>query len=175
MTPRLRRQTVALFPLSILRPINPSYPKKIPSRDIVLSSHIKGAVKMERIMIIDSDLSQLNPLKESLSREYLTLGCNRGTKAMDLFQIFQPSVIILDPATHDLNSREFIRKVKTTPYRGGATVLALCRMTTLLHIEESLGWGVDMVFSKPCNLELMAQKLNRHFGRLPGVPEPVGA
>jgi len=125
---------------------------------------------MERIMIIDSDLNQMKLLKDGLTGEYLTLGCSRGTKAIDLFNIFQPSALILDPGTFDLNTREFVAKVRKLPYRKNILILALSRMTTIRQIEESFDLGVDMIFSKPCALERIKKKLNQYFVTPAAVP-----
>ena len=48
---------------------------------------------MERIMIVDSDLIQIKVLRDAFADEFLILGCNRGTNAMDLFKVFQPSAL----------------------------------------------------------------------------------
>lgn len=125
---------------------------------------------MERIMIIDSDLAQMNLVKDALAGEYLTLGCNRGTKALDLFTVFQPSALILDPNAYDLNGREFIRKIKSMPFRGNIPILALSRITTLRHIEESFDWGVDAIFSKPCAPERIKKKLHHYFAKASSLP-----
>ena len=118
---------------------------------------------MERIMIIDSDLLQMKLLKDDLAGQYLTLGCSRGTKAMDLFNIYQPSALILDPETFDLNTREFVGKIRRLPYRKHIPILALTKMTTLRHIEKSFDLGVDMIFSKPCAPERIKKKLSQYF------------
>ncbi len=35
----------------------------------------------------------------------------------------------------------------------------MTQLNTLKHIEESLEWGADMVFSKPCQAEKICKKL----------------
>ena len=126
---------------------------------------------MKRLMIIDSDLNQLRLLKDALKDEYLILGCSRGTNALALFDDFQPSAVVLDPRAHDLNGREFIRKIKSLPLRRDIPILALCHITSLRQIEESFNWGADMIFSKPCSPERIQQKLNRLFVRSKPVQE----
>lgn len=120
---------------------------------------------MERIMVIDSDIQQMRELNDGLASDYQILNCSRGAKAMDLFKLYLPSALVVDPATPELNVRDFIRQVRSMPSRGRIPILALTRITTLRLIEESLGWGVDMIFSKPCSGERIKRKLEECFGR----------
>ena len=103
---------------------------------------------MEKVMVIDSDAQQIRILNEGLSNDFHILGCSRGTKALELFQVFQPSALVLDPITTELSGKEF-------------PILALTRITTLRHIEDSFDLGVDMIFSKPCSAERIKMKLNQ--------------
>jgi len=129
---------------------------------------------MERVMIIDSDPRQVRELNNGLSDKYHVLGCSRGTKAMELFRIYQPSALVLDPATAELKGKEFIRQVRALP-GGRLPILALTRITTLRHIEDSFDLGVDMIFSKPCSAERVKNKLNQCFDRSPRQREPEAA
>lgn len=127
---------------------------------------------MNRVMIVDSDLIQMNSLRSALSDEYLILTSNRGTKAMDLFKAFQPNAVILDPSTHGLDGREFIKKIRNIPFRKNILILALTRFTTLKNIEESFTLGVDLILSKPCSADRVKSKLAGHF-RKHANPSPL--
>ncbi len=118
---------------------------------------------MEKIMIIDSDVQQIRELNDGLGGTYRILGCSRGSKAMELFHIFDPEALILDPSTRDLNGKDFIRQVRSLPKGRRIPILALSRMTTLKTIEESFDLGVDIVFSKPCAAERVKVKLQKYL------------
>lgn len=119
---------------------------------------------MEKIMIIDSDMGQMRDLNEGLSGDYRILNCSRGSKALELYRLFQPSALILDPATYELDGRDFIRRVRSAA-KGHIPILALTRITALKHIENSFDWGVDVIYSKPCTAERVRKKLDGFFTR----------
>jgi two-component system cell cycle response regulator DivK len=130
---------------------------------------------MEKVMVIDSDAHQIRVLNDGLADDYLVLGCNRGTKALELFQVYEPSALVLDPSTPGLNGKEFIRQVRSLPRGRRLPILSLTRITTLKHIEDSFDLGVDMIFSKPCSAERIKLKLNQclaQSARRPGL-EPT--
>ncbi len=129
---------------------------------------------MERIMIIDSDIRQMQELNHGLSENYQILNCSRGSKAMDLFKLYIPSALVLDPATPELNAREFIHQVRSLPAGWRLPILALTRITTLRRIEESFDWGVDMIFSKPCSGERVKKKLAECFSGVQRHEELAG-
>ena len=120
---------------------------------------------MQRIMIIDSDIRQMHELNEGLSNEYQILNCSRGAKVMELFHLYQPSALILDPATSQLNGMDFIRQVRSYPNGFRIPILALTRITTIRDLEQSFDWSVDMIFSKPCSAERVKKKLNEYSVR----------
>ena len=116
---------------------------------------------MEKVMVIDSDAHQIRVLNDGLSDTFHILGCGRGTKAMELFQVYQPSALVLDPSTLELNGKEFIRRIRSLPRGRRLPILALTRISTMKHIEDSFDLGVDMIFSKPCSAERIKMKLNQ--------------
>ncbi|HEV2353177.1 MAG TPA: response regulator [Puia sp.] len=125
-----------------------------------------GRQAMERIMIIDSDIRQMRELNDGLGSNYQILNCSRGEKALDLFKLYLPSALVLDPSTPELNVREFIRRVRSLPFRGELPILALAQITTLRQIEESFDWGVDMILSKPCSGEKAKKRLEEYLSRI---------
>jgi len=126
---------------------------------------------MDRIMIIDSDIRQMRELNGGLTGDYQILNCSRGAKAMELFKLYLPSALVLDPATPELNVREFIRQVRALPHGSHLPILALAQITSLRHIEESFDWGVDMILSKPCSAPRIKRKLDELLIRKTPVSE----
>ncbi len=126
---------------------------------------------MERIMIIDPDIRQMQELNGGLSGDYQILNCSRGAKAMELFRLYLPSALVVDPATPELDMRGFIRQVRSLPHQGYLPILALAQITSLRHIEESFNWGVDMILSKPCSSERIKRKLDELLTGKKASPE----
>jgi len=117
-------------------------------------------------MIIDSDTDQLRKLSEGFSTDFKVLSCSRGSQALELFKLYQPSALILDPATYQLDGRHFIGQVRALSRRSPLPILALTRIATIGQLEASFGWNVDALYSKPCDAERLKKKLNECLGRL---------
>jgi DNA-binding response OmpR family regulator len=128
----------------------------------MVASKQKRGVDMEKIMIIDSDIRQMRELNEGLSNEYQILNCSRGLKALELFRLYQPSALILDPTTDELNGRDFILQVRAFPNGVRLPILALTSITTLGHLEQSFDWNVNSIFSKPCSAQRVLKKLKEY-------------
>lgn len=114
---------------------------------------------MKRIMLIDHDLEQLRATALSLSSDFRTLNCTRGSKAMDLFKLFLPHGLILDPATPGLEEGRFIEKVRELPGGYRIPILGATRFTGPRSIERAFQWKVDALYSKPCAPEKLREKL----------------
>jgi DNA-binding response OmpR family regulator len=131
---------------------------------------------MRRIMIIDSDIRQMQDLNEGLGGFYRILNCSRGSQAMELLRLYQPSALVLDPETPGLDGKAFIRRIRSLSSGAEMPILGLTRLTTLRQIEKSMDWGVDMILSKPCTAQRLMRKLEDRLGsaeRVP-IPEPAG-
>lgn len=126
---------------------------------------------MDRVMIIDSDLQQIQEFNQGLSKEFHILNCSRGSKAMELFRIYKPSALILDPYTFELDGKDFIQRVRSLPSFRSMPIIALTRMTTLKKIEESFAWGVDAIYSKPCSADRITKKLREYLVKSVAVLE----
>ena len=126
---------------------------------------------MDRIMIIDSDLSQMRELNNALFSNYQILNCSRGSKALELFRIFQPAALVMDPKTFEMKAQSFIKQARYYSLKR-LPVLALTRITNLQQIEENFDLGVDIIFSKPCAVELVQKKLRALLAALSSNLQP---
>ncbi len=117
---------------------------------------------MEKIMVIDGDIRDLREMNDGLSNDFIVLNCSRGDKAFNLFSVYQPDTLILDPYTPGLNAKDLINRAKELIFPNRIPIMAVTHLTTLKHIEESLNWGVDIIFSKP----FMAEKIRRKVREL---------
>ena len=120
---------------------------------------------MRKVMVIDSDVRQIREINDGLGVDYQALNLSRGDKALDLFLLYQPLAIVLDPKTPGFNGREFVQRIRSLPRGEHMPILALTRITSLRHIEESFDWGVDVIFSKPCSGGRIRKKLDESFER----------
>ena len=109
-------------------------------------------------MVIDSDIHDLQKLNSELSKNFAVLTCSRGTKALNLLQIFQPVALLLDPTIFRAGAKEFIHQVRSIP-QGAIPIIALTKITTMKQIEDSFCSGVDLVYSKPCANDRIRLKL----------------
>jgi DNA-binding response OmpR family regulator len=120
---------------------------------------------MEKIMVIDSNIGDLQKLNEDLSKDYIVLVCSRAANALDLLGVFKPAALILDPSTPGLSTREFIRKARSFPQLSNMPAIAVTKITALRHIEESFEWGVDVIFSKTVPADRILKKLEENLSK----------
>lgn len=130
---------------------------------------------MKKIMIIDPDLAQMRLLNDGLAGHFRILNCNRGAKAMELYRIFLPQAILLDPVTPGLSESGFLDKVRELPGGYRLPILALTRIDSPQLLRDIFRWKVDMVFSKPCPVEKVERKLKDLLMVSPRtLPVPAG-
>lgn len=120
---------------------------------------------MEKIMVIDANIGDLQRLNEDLSKDYIVLVCSRAANALDLLAVFKPAALILDPSTPGLFTREFIRKAHSLPQLANMPVIAVTKIKALRHIEESFDWGVDVIFSKPVPADRILKKIGENLSK----------
>lgn len=68
-----------------------------------------------KVMVIDSNVMQLQSIRDELSTNYVVLSCSRGTRALDLFKVYQPQALIISILTEDLNIEGFIEGIQKIP------------------------------------------------------------
>jgi DNA-binding response OmpR family regulator len=118
---------------------------------------------MLKIMVIDQDIRQIREIRDELVNRYVLLNCSKGSKAFDLFRIFQPNAVIMDPVTTGLNTQAFIAGVRGLPNGVGTPILFLTQFTTIRNIENQFDWGADFIFSKPCPADRLKDKLAEYL------------
>lgn len=122
---------------------------------------------MRKIMLIDSDIQQLKVLNEGLSSHFQVLNCSRGEKAMDLYKIFLPHALVLDPSTLGLPQSDFIRAVRALPGGYRVPILALTKIESTQTLDQIFRWKVDVVLSKPCTADRAEKKLREMLALFP--------
>ncbi len=114
---------------------------------------------MKKIMLIDSDILHLREMNNVLSGDFNVLICSRGHKAWDLYNLFNPDALVLDPTAAGLDTSDFFPRIRKKSWPNSIPIIATTRLNTLQHIERSFDWGADIVFSKPCEGERIRNKL----------------
>ena len=125
---------------------------------------------MLKVMVIDQDIRQIREIGDELGDSYSLLNCSKGAKAFDLFKIFQPDAVIMDPVTAGLSVPEFITAVRGLPNGAGIPILFLTQFTTIRNIEKNFDWGADFIFSKPCPADRLKDKLTEYLFKSPKFP-----
>jgi DNA-binding response OmpR family regulator len=118
---------------------------------------------MKKLMLIDSDIAHLRGMSGVLSKDFSVLICSRWNKAWELFDIFAPDALILDPTSADSAAPVFLHHLRAKICSKPIPVIVLSRLASLKHIETSLDWGADLVFSKPCQGARLQKKLLELF------------
>ncbi len=114
---------------------------------------------MKKIMLIDSDVAHLRKLSDALSKEFNVLICSRGDKAWELFSLFKPDALLLDPLADGLHASIFLDQVRRKYPKNSIPIISLIRMATLKPIENSFTFGAGFAFVKPCQGETVRKKL----------------
>jgi DNA-binding response OmpR family regulator len=114
---------------------------------------------MKKVMLIDSDIGHLRGLMGILSKDFNILVCSRGQNAWDLFNFFKPDALVMDPTATGLDTPDFLSRIRRKYWPNSIPIIAMTRINTLKHIEQSFDWGADMVLSKPCQAEKICKKL----------------
>ena len=128
---------------------------------------------MLKIMLIDPDIQQLKVLNEGLSTHFQVLNCSRGEKAMDLYRIFLPHALLLDPTTPGLSESGFLRSVRNLPGGYRVPILALTQIRSTRTLDQIFRWKVDVVLSKPCSADRAEKKLRELLAFFP-AEAPTG-
>ena len=121
---------------------------------------------MKKLMLIDSDVAHLRGMSEALSKDFSVLICSRWNKAWELFDIFVPDALILDPSPAESAAPVFLHQLRAKICSKPIPIIVLSRLTSLKHIETSLDWGADLVFSKPCQGARLQKKLVELFSEM---------
>jgi DNA-binding response OmpR family regulator len=104
---------------------------------------------MLKVMLIDSDRHGLRTLGEELEKDYAVLACDQGQRAFELYKLFSPDAVVLDPLIPGLGPENFISKMRSLPGRPPLKVIVLSYSALIKQIEESFDWGADYYFFKP--------------------------
>ena len=118
---------------------------------------------MSRILIVEDELDLANIIKDYLEKElYEVEICTEGDKAIEIFDKFKPSLVILDLMLPGMNGYEIcqnIRKKSTIP------ILILSAKFDEFDKVKGLNLGADDYITKPFRPRELLARVNAHLRR----------
>lgn len=118
---------------------------------------------MSRILIVEDELDLANIIKDYLVKElYEVEICTEGDKAIEIFDKFKPSLVILDLMLPGMNGYEIcqnIRKKSTIP------ILILSAKIDEFDKVKGLDLGADDYITKPFRPRELLARVNAHLRR----------
>jgi len=106
---------------------------------------------MEKILIIEDDLTVLNFEQKELSHEgYTTITATDGRKGLELFEKEKPDFIILDIMLPELNGIEVLRRIRKVSQ---VPVILVTAKGEVYDKVNGLSTGADDYISKPFAIE----------------------
>ena len=118
---------------------------------------------MSRILIVEDELDLANIIKDYLEKElYEVEICTEGDKAIEIFDKFKPSLVILDLMLPGMNGYEIcqnIRKKSTIP------ILILSAKIDEFDKVKGLDLGADDYITKPFRPRELLARVNAQLRR----------
>lgn len=118
---------------------------------------------MSRILIVEDELDLANIIKDYLVKElYEVEICTEGDKAIEIFDKFKPSLVILDLMLPGMNGYEIcqnIRKKSTIP------ILILSAKIDEFDKVKGLNLGADDYITKPFRPKELLARVNAQLRR----------
>lgn len=118
---------------------------------------------MSRILIVEDELDLANLIKDYLEKElYEVEICSQGDKAIEIFDKFKPSLVILDLMLPGMNGYEIcqnIRKKSTIP------ILILSAKIDEFDKVKGLNLGADDYITKPFRPRELLARVNAQLRR----------
>ncbi|WP_462247773.1 response regulator [Parvimonas micra] len=118
---------------------------------------------MSRILIVEDELDLANIIKDYLEKElYEVEICTEGDKAIEIFDEFKPSLVILDLMLPGMNGYEIcqnIRKKSTIP------ILILSAKIDEFDKVKGLNLGADDYITKPFRPKELLARVNAQLRR----------
>lgn len=121
---------------------------------------------MKILTIDDQQLILLSVEKRLLELGYTVKTANSGQKGMELFESFQPDLVLVDINMPDMSGLEVVKYIKREGPKN-TPVLVMSGNTEEHIIMDGFTLGIDDYMKKPVSLDEMAARIKR----LIGVPQ----
>ena len=118
---------------------------------------------MRKILIVEDELDLANIIKDYLEKElYEVEICTEGEKALEVFNAFKPSLVILDLMLPGVNGYEICKKIRIN-----ATIPILILSAKSDEIDKVMGLnlGADDYMAKPFRPRELLARVNAQLRR----------
>jgi CheY-like chemotaxis protein len=148
--------------------------KKDFSRDSKLSSEIKAIenndeqIKLDglRVLLVDDEANTSEALTVVLQSFGAEVNCAASaSEALEIFQKFQPHVLVSDIAMPGEDGYSLIRKIKLLGQKGQIPSLALTAYASGEDIKRALDAGYQAHLAKPVDVNNLSRTIARLAGR----------
>lgn len=115
-------------------------------------------VSSNTILLVDTlvtDRILYNKLIKSLVPEYEIVEASGITEAYEIIEEIQPSIIILEHDLVDGTGYELVKKIKFSELKPKPGMILLSREMHLGNEDEYKDFGIEYLFSKPVNINLL--------------------
>lgn len=114
-------------------------------------------MKDKKILIAETSLEFSEQLCDILDESYRLSVCYSGLAVKTRLEDFCPDVLVMDLALPGMDGISLLKQICTMPLRP-RILLTTCFMSN--YVETAIaGLGVDMVVLKPCNVEILAERI----------------
>ena len=111
----------------------------------------------KKILIAETSLEISQQLCDILEEGYHLSVCHSGLAVKALLEDFRPDVLVMDLALPGMDGISLLKQICTMPLRPHI-LLTTCFMSPYVEMTIA-GLGVDMVMRKPCNVEVLAERI----------------
>lgn len=118
---------------------------------------------MSRILIVEDELDLANIIKDYLEKElYEVEICTKGDKAIEIFDKFKPSLVILDLMLPGMNGYEICKNIRI---KSTIPILILSAKIDELDKVKGLNLGADDYITKPFRPRELLARVNAQLRR----------
>ncbi|MCY3084180.1 response regulator transcription factor [Aerococcus sp. JJEM-2022b] len=118
---------------------------------------------MSRILIVEDELDLANIIKDYLEKElYEVEICSQGDKAIEIFDKFKPSLVILDLMLPGMNGYEICKNIRI---KSTIPILILSAKIDEFDKVKGLNLGADDYITKPFRPRELLARVNAQLRR----------
>lgn len=118
---------------------------------------------MSRILIVEDELDLVNIIKDYLEKElYEVEICTEGDKAIEIFDKFKPSLVILDLMLPGMNGYEICKNIRM---KSTIPILILSAKIDEFDKVKGLNLGADDYITKPFRPRELLARVNAQLRR----------
>lgn len=117
------------------------------------------------VLVVDDDPFQCKLLERLLGNAgFHSIVAHSGSEALAVLGRQHPDLILMDVALPDFNGVEITRRLKAIPRLAAIPVVMITGHSERQVLEASLKAGAVDFLVKPCDRDILLQKLARHLG-----------